>query len=64
MLERLERHFARAGCAAVRIEVFAPNHGARGFYERAGYRERNVELIRLLPPLPGEGRGTGTNGAT
>lgn len=49
LLAQLDRHFARAGCAAVRIEVFAPNPGARRFYERLGYRERNVELIRLLP---------------
>ena len=55
LLARLDRHFAAAGCAAVRIEVFAPNRGARQFYERVGYRERNVELIRLLPPAAGGG---------
>jgi GNAT superfamily N-acetyltransferase len=60
LLERLEEYFVDQGCDAIRIEVFAPNREARRFYERWGYRERDVHLMRPLneeplsdPPLPG-----------
>jgi ribosomal protein S18 acetylase RimI-like enzyme len=48
LLARLDRYFARAGCDTVRIEVFAPNRAARRLYERLGYRERDIELIRPI----------------
>ena len=46
----------RAGCDAVRVEVFVPNLTARRLYARLGYRERDLELLRPLretPPGPG-----------
>lgn len=50
LLARLDRYFARAGCDTVRTSVFAPNRVARRLYERLGYREREIELIRPLAP--------------
>jgi ribosomal protein S18 acetylase RimI-like enzyme len=48
LLARLDRHFARAGCETVRVEVFVPNPTARRLYARLGYRERDLELIRPI----------------
>jgi ribosomal protein S18 acetylase RimI-like enzyme len=48
LLARLDRHFARAGCDTVWVEVFVPNLTARRLYARLGYRERDLELIRPL----------------
>ena len=42
LLARLEEHFRGRGCQASVIEVFAPNVGARVFYGRVGYEERNI----------------------
>jgi ribosomal protein S18 acetylase RimI-like enzyme len=48
LLEALHEHFRSRGCEAVRIEVFAPNVGARRFYERLGYEERDLFVYRPL----------------
>jgi ribosomal protein S18 acetylase RimI-like enzyme len=42
----MERHFRSLECGAVRIEVFAPNEGARDFYARLNYEEREVDLFK------------------
>jgi ribosomal protein S18 acetylase RimI-like enzyme len=56
LLARLDRHFARAGCETVRVEVFVPNLTARRLYARLGYRERDLELVRpLRETAPGRG---------
>jgi GNAT superfamily N-acetyltransferase len=47
LMEAIERHFRNVRCGAVRIEVFAPNVGARAFYER-GYEPRDIDLFKLL----------------
>jgi ribosomal protein S18 acetylase RimI-like enzyme len=48
LLESLDEYFRARGCGASVIEVFAPNVGARSFYERLGYEEREVWLYRSL----------------
>lgn len=50
LLAELDRYFVRAGCDTVRIGVFAPNQAARHLYQRLGYRERDIELIRPITP--------------
>jgi ribosomal protein S18 acetylase RimI-like enzyme len=54
LLARLDRYFARAGCDAVRIEVFAPNRAARRLYERLGYHERDIDLLRPITSGPAQ----------
>lgn len=48
LVEAMERHLRSIGCGAVHIEVFAPNSGARDFYARLHYEERDVDLFK--PP--------------
>jgi GNAT superfamily N-acetyltransferase len=46
LLARLDEHFRARGCQASVIEVFAPNVGARDFYGRLGYEERDIWLCK------------------
>ena len=60
LLARAEA-FARAeGAAVLRIDVMAENAGARSLYGRFGFRERTIEMEKLLDPeadaAPGGGR--------
>lgn len=48
LLERIEEWFREQGCDAVRIEVFAPNLGARRFYQRYGYGEWVIMQVKEL----------------
>lgn len=48
LLARLEEHFQARDCGAAVIDVFAPNRGARDFYEYLGYEERNIGLYKWL----------------
>jgi GNAT superfamily N-acetyltransferase len=48
LLHAAEDWFRHQGCDSVRIEVFAPNHGARGFYERHGYTDWLVSTQKML----------------
>ncbi len=48
LLEAMERHFATVGCTAVRIEVWAPNEGARAFYAAIGYEAADIDLRKEL----------------
>jgi GNAT superfamily N-acetyltransferase len=48
LLEAAEDSFRGSGCDVSRLAVFAPNFLARHFYDRQGYGERDVELIKGL----------------
>jgi ribosomal protein S18 acetylase RimI-like enzyme len=48
LMNRLDEHFRACGCSASALEVFAPNAGARTFYRRLGYEERDVRLYKWL----------------
>lgn len=48
MMKQMEEYFERKGCDIVRVEVFEPNHSAHKFYNRAGYSDRSIDLIKLI----------------
>jgi GNAT superfamily N-acetyltransferase len=48
LLHAAEEWFRAQACDSVRIEVFAPNQGARGFYERHGYTDWLVHTQKML----------------
>jgi ribosomal protein S18 acetylase RimI-like enzyme len=48
LLAKLDEHFRARGCQASVIEVFVPNVGARDFYKRLGYEERDIWLYKWL----------------
>ncbi len=49
LMSALERHFETHGCAHVRVECFGYNHGAHTFYEKCGYHDRSMEMLKKLP---------------
>ncbi|MBU2213806.1 GNAT family N-acetyltransferase [Patescibacteria group bacterium] len=48
LMEELENHFRQHGCGSVRVGCFAPNTGAHGFYEKCGYDDRYIEMLKKL----------------
>ena len=46
----MEQFFMDRACDVVRVEVFKPNHIARRFYSGLGYRDRELDLIKVLSP--------------
>lgn len=59
LLQRAEEHAAQQGARLLRIAVNAKNGAARRLYERAGFRERVIELSKSLPgrvDIPGQGQ--------
>jgi GNAT superfamily N-acetyltransferase len=48
LLESIEMYLRNKGCTMVRLPVFAPNILAHNFYQRAGYVERLIIMIKPL----------------
>lgn len=48
LTQNIENYFIRQKCDLINIEVFAPNHHAHAFYQRLGYANRNIDLIKEL----------------
>jgi ribosomal protein S18 acetylase RimI-like enzyme len=48
LIQHLESYLAAKGCDVVLIEVFAPNHAARQFYEASDYQERDIHVVRRI----------------
>jgi ribosomal protein S18 acetylase RimI-like enzyme len=48
LINAVEDYFRKKKCNIVRVEVFSPNQSARKFYEKFGYQEESVELVKSL----------------
>lgn len=48
LMSVMENYFSNIGCEFIAISVFAPNEGARSFYEKSGYVPRNIELYKRI----------------
>jgi ribosomal protein S18 acetylase RimI-like enzyme len=48
LMQHLETYLKQKGCNTIHIEVFAPNHLSHKLYERLGFSDRNIDLIKLL----------------
>lgn len=48
LMEKLEEQFRGQGCEYIRVGCFAPNKGAHSFYEKYGYHERYIEMLKRL----------------
>jgi len=46
LLVEMENYFKSINCEFIMLDVFAYNENARGFYERNGYQERMITLIK------------------
>lgn len=48
LMKEIENFFKVRGCKSVKVEVFAPNKNAHMLYQKLGYQERNVDMIKLI----------------
>lgn len=48
LVEAMEDFFRKKGIKVVRVEVFAPNENARKFYQKMGFEERSLDLIKEI----------------
>ena len=48
LMEKIEDYFKQQDCAFIRAEVFEPNNHAHNFYKRLGYKDRDIDMIKIL----------------
>jgi len=48
LMEKVEEHFRQNGCDVSRVEVFEPNVKAHNFYRKLGYRDRSIDMVKIL----------------
>ncbi len=48
LMEAMESYFHEEGCEYIRTGVFAPNISAHRFYEKQGYEDRYIEMLKKL----------------
>ena len=48
LMKRMERFFVEKQCDTLWVEVFRPNESAHGFYEKCGYHDRMIGMIKPL----------------
>ncbi|MBU0981658.1 GNAT family N-acetyltransferase [Patescibacteria group bacterium] len=48
LMNKLEAHFKSAHCDLIRVEVFSPNLVAHGFYQKLGYSDRFVDMMKRI----------------
>ncbi|HLD61101.1 MAG TPA: GNAT family N-acetyltransferase [Patescibacteria group bacterium] len=48
LIEAIELHFKNKGCEVLTIGVLAPNKNAYEFYKRVGYKDRAIDLVKIL----------------
>ena len=44
----IEEHFKNKGCDIIRVEVFEPNKNTHAFYQKCGYEDRMIDLVKSL----------------
>jgi ribosomal protein S18 acetylase RimI-like enzyme len=48
LLNELESYLKEKGCNPIHIGVFVPNQRARKLYEKLGYGDRDIDMIKFL----------------
>jgi len=48
LMREMEKYFSEQGCAFVKVGCFAPNTSAHDFYEKCGFQDRYVVLMKKL----------------
>lgn len=48
LMKAMEEYFLQAGCNFSRVACFAPNVDAHIFYEKYGYGDRNIDMLKRL----------------
>lgn len=48
LIEKIEEYFKKNKCEYIRVGCFTPNIGSHAFYEKCGYGDRYVEMLKKL----------------
>ncbi|MDD5750975.1 MAG: GNAT family N-acetyltransferase [Candidatus Peribacteraceae bacterium] len=48
LMKAMEEYFLKCGCKFSRVACFAPNADAHIFYEKYGYGDRNIDMLKKL----------------
>ena len=48
LMAAMEVFLKEKNCIHIRVECFAPNTGAHTFYEKCGYCDRTIEMLKSL----------------
>ena len=51
LLKELEDYLKAQGCHTIHIEVFAPNENAHKLYNKLGYTDRNIDVVKMIKPF-------------
>lgn len=48
LMEKMETYFRGKNCEYIRVGCFAPNTGTHAFYEKCGYADRYLEMLKKI----------------
>lgn len=48
LVKAMEAYFAEQQCDVCRLEVFASNKNAYSFYRHMGYKDRNIDMMKMI----------------
>lgn len=51
LIEKMQEYFLNNGCDEIRLTVFATNTDAIDFYEKMGFSNRNIIMLKELKPI-------------
>lgn len=47
LMEQIENYLTNKGCEIITVEAFYPNEKAKQFYQKIGYKPRNIEYMKI-----------------
>jgi ribosomal protein S18 acetylase RimI-like enzyme len=48
LMSEIEKYFVEEKCNLIRVEVFEPNQSAHHFYEKCGYGDRVIDMLKVV----------------
>ena len=48
LMKEMEKYFKKNKCNIIKVEVFKPNVRAHRFYEKCGYEERLIDMVKKI----------------
>lgn len=48
LMEKIEEYFREQNCEYIRVGCFAQNTGTHSFYEKCGYGDRYIEMLKKI----------------
>ncbi|MBU1445704.1 GNAT family N-acetyltransferase [Patescibacteria group bacterium] len=48
LMNKIEGYFQIQGCDIIRVEVFEPNKKTHNFYQKLGYQDRVIDMVKKI----------------